>query len=253
MRLRVALFLLSCGVSSGQESVEIGLPPQVNSGSFFIRYVLAGDTLGGWVQPQAGVSSYMIGTMRGTRPATELKAVLYAPGCAIKTLDVRLFAGQKSEQVAFVCQPLGSVPITGRVVLPDRFEGRAVKVEARYIVRWAQAFLGIDDSLVLAIPTGTSDITADGSFHLTVPDFSRDPESAAGYPASEIQIWAKDKADGSLVAELVPNGLPQIKTRMGGLKIQGQYPAGMVLSACVGTSRHDASGFAIRGTGDCEH
>jgi len=217
-----------------------------------MRYVLAGDTLGGWVQPQAGVSSYTISTMRGTHPATGFKAILYAPGCAIQTLDIRLFAGQQSEQVAFACQPLGNVPIAGRVVLPDRFEGRAVKVEARYIARWAQAFLGIDDNLVLVIPTGTSDIAADGSFRLSVPDFSRDPESAAGYPASEIQIWAKDKADGSLVAELVPSGLPQIKTRMGGLKIQGQYPADVVFSACVGVSRHDASGFAIRGTSDCD-
>jgi hypothetical protein len=185
VRLAFTLFFLASGVSSGQESVEIGLPREVNSGSFFIRYVLAGETLGGWVQPRAGVSSYTISTMRGTRPATGLKAILYAPGCAIQTLDVRLFGDRKSEQVAFVCQPLGGVPITGKLVPSGILKGREVKVEARSIARWAQTFLGVDDALVLAIPTGTSELASDGRFHLTVPDLARDPESAAGYPANE--------------------------------------------------------------------
>jgi hypothetical protein len=242
VRQAFALVSLGCGICAAQNAVEIRVPPEVRSETLFIRYALSGETLGGWVERRAGVSSYVISTMRGSHPANEIKAVLYAPGCGIRTFDIYLFA--KNEQYSFVCQPLGTVSITGRLVPPDQMEGREIAVEARYMARWAQAFLGVSDDLPVAIPVATADLAADGRFRLTVPDLAKAYDG-------EIQIWAKNKGDGSLVAQLVPNGFAQKKTRMGGLKIQSEYPSDMVFSACVGVERH-VSGFAIRDTNDCD-
>jgi hypothetical protein len=88
------MLALTVGVCSGQvppsHYFEIDLPPGVASESVFIRYVLAGEKFGGWTQPRSGLSSYIIGTMVGALPATGIKAIVYAPGCAIQTLDARL-------------------------------------------------------------------------------------------------------------------------------------------------------------------
>lgn len=51
--------------------------------------------------------------------------------------------------------------------------------------------------------------------------------------AGEFQIWAKDKGTGDDVAQLVPVGSPAFGTRMGGLKVQGDYPPEMVLAPCA--------------------
>jgi hypothetical protein len=39
--------------------IEIRLPASVISESFIIRYALMGEDFGGWIQPLAGVSSYV--------------------------------------------------------------------------------------------------------------------------------------------------------------------------------------------------
>jgi len=258
VRLSVALLLLGCGVAFGQHSVEIRLPSEVDSRGLFVRYVLAGDALGGWVQPQAGVSSYSISTLRGSRPATGIKAILYAPGCGIQLIDMRLFPDQRNGQYSFVCQPLGSVSIAGKVVPMERLKDRPFQVQARYVARWAASFLGIRDEVLTVIPVGDeAPLGTDGGFRLSVPDLARDPESMAGNHTGEIQVWVKDKATEALVAQLAPVGLREIMTRMGGLKIQGQYPSQIVFAPCIVGSttavRHTPEGFAIRGSSDpCE-
>jgi hypothetical protein len=88
--------VLVAGVCSGQipqlpagpsHYIEIKLPRGVISESVFVRHLLAGEEFGGWVQPQPGVSSYFITTTHEGHPATRIKALLYAPGCAIQIAD----------------------------------------------------------------------------------------------------------------------------------------------------------------------
>src|SRR5580698_9058321 len=143
MCARCALMLvLTAGVGSSQlpaHYIAVDLPPDVRSESVFIRYILAGEEIGGWVQPHPGVSAYVISTARGDAAASGIKAVLYAPDCAIQTLDVTL-SNSNNPRVAFLCQPLGSVGIAGKIVQRGRMPGREIQVQAKYIARWAQPF-----------------------------------------------------------------------------------------------------------------
>jgi len=68
--------------------LEIKFSREVISESVFGRYLLDGKDFGGWIQPRPGVSSYFISTTHEGRSATRIKALLYAPGCAIETLDL---------------------------------------------------------------------------------------------------------------------------------------------------------------------
>src|ERR1035441_8170309 len=81
--IKLILLVASCFGQSPQPTspahyVEIKLPPEVISDSFFARYVLAGQDFGGWAQPPRGVSSYGISTTLEGHPATGIKAILYA-------------------------------------------------------------------------------------------------------------------------------------------------------------------------------
>ena len=228
--------------------IEINLPPEVLSESFFIRYVLTGEDFGGWVQPQSGVSAYVISTTFKGSPATGIKAVLYAPGCAIQTLDLPL-SRSDNPQYSFICQPVRSIWIEGVLTRSDRLYGLHVRLQAKYLARWAQQFLRLDESLVTGIPVGgVAYLSADGRFRLEIPDFSQDPLAAAPDHPGEIQIWAKDRKGKAVVAQLIPTGAQLIKTRMGGLKVQNGYPSEIVFAPCAANPPrvHDRIGFAMR-------
>jgi len=228
--------------------IEIKLPADVASETVFIRYRLDGEELGGWVQPRHGVSSYFISTTREGRSANRIKALLYAPGCALQTLDVVL-AGSNSQQYIFTCQPLASVWIAGKLIRSDRLYGREVKLRASYVARWAQAFLGLRDDIVIDVPVGDAvDLQADGRFRMLVPDLSQDALAGAPDHPGALQIWARDRTSEDRVALLIPAGLPVTKRPIGGLRIQPEYPPEIVFAPCSANPPqvHDATGFALR-------
>jgi len=139
------MMLAAAPLWAGQ--VVIHIPPGVPSETVFIRYVRAGEKFGGWVRPRTGFSSYAIDTSIGAIPATGLKAVIYAPGCAIQTVDLRL-SGPKNEEYSFLCKPLASVRIEGRLIEARSLRENAALIQARYIARWAHSFLGLTDDSV---------------------------------------------------------------------------------------------------------
>jgi len=235
--------VLAAAVCSGQAPshyIEIKLPPEVNSEKFFVRYILAGQDFGDWIHPRSGVSSYVLSTVIEGRLATGIKAIFYAPGCAIQTLDLSL-SDSDNPRYAFACQPVKSVPIYGAVIRQDRLYRLDVTLQAKYVARWAQKFLGLDPGIVMSIPVGdVVSIAADGRFRLGVPDLSQ-----AEYPA-EFQIWAREKTSGDIVAQLIPMDPQPVETRTGSLKVQNQYRSEIVFSPCAWSlPRHDSFGFAI--------
>jgi hypothetical protein len=239
VRHRLLLMLFAAPVWAGQ--VVIHLPPGVPSETVFIRYVRAGEKFGGGVRSQAGVSSYAIDTSIGAIPATGLKAVIYAPGCAIQTVDLRL-SGPKDEEYAFLCKPLTSVRIEGRLIEARSLRENGAVIQARYIARWAHSFLGLTDDSVLVIPVGeTESLSADGHFEISLPDLFHD--QLAGSADGDLQFWARDKTGENLLAQLIAKGA----TRLGSLKIQRQYPSELVFVACgpYRTRIYD-NGFARR-------
>ena len=232
--------------------LAIDLPNEVSSESVFIRYILAGEELGGWVQPRPSVTSYIIGTTREGQSATRIKAVLYAPDCAIQTLDLPL-SNSNNPRYSFICRPLGSVWIAGKLIQTERLAGREVNLHVKYIARWAQSFLGLPVGIPLTIPVGEEAyLAADNHFRISVPDLSRDPIAGASDLLGELQIWTEDKATGEDIAQLTPRGSLAFKTRMGGLRIQSEYSPNTIFAPCARSHNVllDREGFSIREFGD---
>jgi hypothetical protein len=234
--------------ASPSRYVEIKLPDGVPSESIFIRYVLDADDFGDWVQQRPSVSSYLIEMNRAGHQATRIRAILYAPGCAIQTMDLAL-SGSNSQQYSFACQPLPSIWISGNLTRQDRLYRHEVSIRANYVARWAQSFLGLGAGIVTTIPVGdVVNVSPNGSFRLLVPDFSRDPSAGAPDYPGELQLWARDRTNDEVLAQLIPVGVAAAKTRMGGLRIQSAYPSDMVFAPCAANPPllHDAFGFALR-------
>jgi len=233
-------------------SIEILLSPGISSERFFVRYLVTGGGIGDWIQPRPNVSSYTIRMTNEGHSAARIRALLYYPGCAIQTFDLPV-SDQGSQQYSFVCQSLPNIEITGTLVRSDRLYGRKVRLQARYIARWAQSFLGLDDEILTFIPIGESaDISRSGEFRLSLPDLSEDALAGSPDNTGELQIWARDAVTQALVAQLVPEGLKREKTRMGGLKIQSRYPPEIVFTPCATNNAQvrDAIGFALRPSRD---
>jgi hypothetical protein len=237
---------ICAGQVSQAHHVLIRLPAGVASETVFIRYVLAGQKFGGWVQSAAGVSSYEIGTMAGDVPATGLKAVVYAPGCALQTIDMSLSAS-KDDEYSFLCRPLPKIRMNGRLIQSGPLYRHGVDLQARYIARWAHGFLGLRDDSVLTIPVGDrAEMSSDGRFGISIPDLFSDPLAGASSQRGELQIVAKDRASKELLALLIPAG--NVATQAGGLRIEREYPAEVVFAACAVNRSilRDESGFARR-------
>jgi hypothetical protein len=169
-----------------------------------------------------------------------MKAILYAPGCEIQTLDLKLTGSDT--QYSFICQPVVDLEIHGILSRPDRLWRHKVKLQAKYIAGWAGSFLGLGDTLITSIPVGgTTEPSADGRFHLLLPGFFQSPGRSG-----EFRIVATDETKESVVAMLVPP--KSVRTRMGGLVVSKDYPGELIFTPCAASSArvHDHEGFAIR-------
>jgi hypothetical protein len=236
----VRLLMLAVSLCAGQAlagSFEIKIPEGIPSESFYIRYVLSGQSFGGQAPPQRAVTSYRIDTTVAGHPANRIKAIVYAPGCAIRTLDIPI----SDQPWSFTCEPLANIPIKGRLTQPERLYGREVEIQAKYIARWAAAFLGLDNATIPIIPAGDPvSLAPDGSFQIAVPDFS--PR------AGDLRIQATDKATGDLTALLIPTVPRYVAAKVGALQVLPGYPPEIVFEPCAlnSSQRHDPEGFAQR-------
>ncbi len=122
--------------------------------------------------------------------------VPYVPGCAIQTLDLPV-SGSDNQRYSFVCHPLSSVWINGALTRTDWLFGREVKLQVKYVARWAQSFLGLADDLLTNIPVGdVTYLSSSGRFRLSVPDFAHDPLAGSPDHAGELQFWARQNRPG---------------------------------------------------------
>jgi hypothetical protein len=125
-------------------------------------------------------------------------------------------------------------------------------VQARYVARWAQAFLGVDDTVATSFPVGdAADLPVDGHFRLVLPDLAQDPLAGAPDHPGELRIYARNKISGLPVSQLISTNLQIAKTKTGGFAVQSEYPSEIVFAPQPANCAplHDSEGFAIRQDG----
>jgi len=251
-QILAALGIATLCFGADRGTFEVHVPPAVHSADLAIRYFTTGayGVHDGWIEQRPDVTTYVIGTEFQGLPAAEIKAVLYAPGCAVETFSRSLIDAQPREY-DFGCRPLATVPLTG--IVKPTIDGREFEIETIYVASWAHAFFGAGyGPIVTTFAVSRTSPDANGRFSIALPDFAEDP--VAGAPGREgvFELWAKEKNTGDTLARLAPG---DFKAEMGGLQVAPKYPRELGFTACgkPQVAGRDAFGFAKRSeVGDCE-
>jgi hypothetical protein len=84
-----------------------------------------------------------------------------------------------NDQYSFICHRLESIRIAGKRIQSDWIDARELTLQTRYIARWAPAFLGLGDDLLVIIPVGDAAVlSADGRFRNCIRSVGDTPRAA---------------------------------------------------------------------------
>jgi hypothetical protein len=206
----------------------IRVAPPVNPESVQVRYFLTGD-FGGHdgFQVETHEQEVAIRLDQTSKPPKSLKAVLYAPGCEIDLIRADdLKNGDREAE--FACHPLPILDIPAGFPRPAALNPYQLDVEVSYLASWAHEFFGAGDGAAMTILVASVTAGKDGSFHLRLPDFSKDPLYASLEKNAELHFYVRERSSGNLVAEL--KGPDSLVSKSGGMRIDAAYPATLAFS-----------------------
>ncbi len=150
------------------------------------------------------------------------KALVWAPGCQMKHLDVPV---EKSDiELQFTCDPLKTVPFQGRA--PGINVGSSPRISVAYVSLETLFWYYDGKSLMTstAAPTiseiATAPVSPDGSFKMELPDLGADPiASRESWATLEFRII------GTKGQHLLhPQAAKGIGTRGGEIEVAPSYP-----------------------------
>ena len=206
-------------------SVSLLIPSNIASETVQIRYHTRGEFggSGGYVTAKPGQDSYLIPVSSDGKPATGVKIIAYAPGCAFVTMDLSLVE-QPNRVEPFVCKPLPMVLLSGK--FSDGLIGNhKAELLITYQALWAHSFFGISDGFVTTFDVAKISPASDGTFRVEIPDFSSTEQSSKDDLSASLSLLLRDaKTWNHLATSLTPTA-EELKSSLGSLKILSSYPA----------------------------
>lgn len=231
----MALLMVGASQRHPNEGViRLRFPRQADLTGLSIRYFLTGPFggFGSFVRTDPNTREYAIDTFHDGRPATTLKAIIYCPGYRIVLLTDRRVAARSDVVVPVDLEPLGWVPLSGRLVsAPSRLPAwQDLRIEVQYMAYWSHTFYGITDGIVESFKVATTGVASDGSFTLSVPDFAADPVEAK-FGSGVLRLVLREADSGN-----IPYSLGEVDGpgRELSFPIAPEYPRELLL---VGLSR----------------
>ena len=186
-----------------------------------VRYYFTGESgsFGSSTASATDDNKIVIQSASQGRPAKTLKLIAYAPGCQFVTISVDdLSAGNR--QGEFQCTPLNTVQFYGKADVSALAE-KALQVGVLYNCDWAGEFFGLHGGFS-PFSLGRAEIDFDGSFTISLPDFSSDPLWESLSNKATLMFVVGDSATGHPLAALTP--LSDSAAKGGGLKVAPGYP-----------------------------
>lgn len=182
---------LSAQSNTNDDIFTITVAAPIAANDIQVRYFLTDDQGSHWFATTYRAEGDKVVIQPGTegRTARSLRAIVYAPGCQFGTIRVDDLAAS-SRQGEFHCQKLQEIEFHGRTDL-SAFGQTTLKMEALYVCDWAARFFGIANGAVSPISVGKVSVNSDGTFTISMPDFSNDP------------LWASLSYNASLLFEAV--------------------------------------------------
>jgi hypothetical protein len=209
------------------DAFVIHVDPPANGAALQVRYFITGafGGVGGGERDATPVArgGISIPTSHDGKPAWDLKAVLYMPGCRMQVIRVDDLERQQPREAAFRCLPLATIPLYGRIDSSIIPAGDGAEVQVKYMALWADRLFGIEDGWMTTVPAGKAPVAPDGSFLIDLPDFSADPLSSGIARDAALMLFVTSLKTGSLLAYLTPP--ESLRTSANWLRVEHGYPA----------------------------
>lgn len=209
-------------------SVVLSLPGYLPSETVQLSYHLVGPFggQGGSLGQKAGVHSYEIpGSVEG-QAATEIKVIVYAPGCELQAFAIAVVRGSRVRR-EFPCQRVRTVQLVGQIVPNELVRDDRAELVITYMAYWAHEFYGIADGMVTEFRLATLRPDANGVFQVDLPYFSADAEGSSPRRSAGFRLLLRDAKTWNLIAANLEPQLPELRVETRNLPIRSHYPAGL--------------------------
>jgi hypothetical protein len=205
-------------------------PPLGDSSDFIFFLVGPFGGYGAYAASQAGVHSYHIPAVVEGKAATEIRMIIYAPGCEIQTFVIPLTQDSKVSQ-EFLCQPVETVKLSGKIAPEELVRGNNAELVVTYMAYWAHGFHGISDGFVTRFPLATVSPDANGTFQIDLPYFRADAEAPSSQPRASFWLTLRDAKTWNHIASSLEPEKQDLRLKQHELRIRSQYPDDLIFTA----------------------
>jgi hypothetical protein len=209
-------------------SVSVLLPPNIPSETVQISYFLIGPFggYGSYTKPGPGLQAYDIPASVEGKPASEIRMIVYAAGCEIKTFVLPLTEASRVEQ-EFECQRASTVKLSGQIVPVELARRDNAELVVDYMAYWAHGFFGIADGIVTEFRLATVSPDSNGVFQVQLPYFSSDVAASSPKERASFRLMLRDSKTWNPLASELESELSDLQLKGRGLSIRSHYPDGL--------------------------
>jgi hypothetical protein len=224
--LALILTVLTSGVAQqpaqDQAIFTISVAAPTNAKDVQVRYFYAGELGSYHSSATSPTDNNQIAIKTGAegQSTTSLKLVAYAPGCQFVTISVSDLPSS-NRQGAFQCTPLNTVQFNGHANSSAPAD-KPVQAQVLYECNWCLKFFGLQSGSISPFTLAKADIAGDGSFTVSLPDFTADPSWSSLSGDASLFFYLVEGASGQPVGALKPSS--DISGKEGALKVASSYP-----------------------------
>jgi hypothetical protein len=232
-------------------SVSILLPPDIPSETVQIAYYLIGPFRGyeTYTDKQAGLHSYEIATSEPevvsllnqsvehetdrkaeSGLATQIKIIVYAPGCEIQTFDLPLTVDARVKE-EFACRPVAKVTFSGQIEPRELVRDKKAELIVTYMATWAYEFFGVADGADTEFQLASVSPDANGMFQVDLPYFRIDAERASSRAMASFGLMLRDPETWNPIALNLEPASRDCMIEEHTLRIQSHYPISLKFRA----------------------
>ncbi len=217
----------------GSPSVSVLLPADIPSETVQISYHLIGR-FGGYGdytdKRRPGLRSYEISTLVDGKAASEIRIIVYASGCEIKTFNFPLTEHSTVRQ-QFECQRAATVRLAGQIVPAELATANNAELVVDYTAYWANTFFGIQDGAVPEFQLATVAPASDGTFQVELPYFAGDGADSSSQPRAGFRLTLRDSKTWNPIASDLEPQEADLRLEEHSLKIKSRYPNSLKFTA----------------------
>lgn len=213
-------------------SVSVLLPANISSETVQISYFLIGPFggYGDYTRQQPGLRSYEIPAVAEGKAAREIRMIVYASSCEIKTFVFPLTEVSRIRQ-KFECQRAATVHLAGQILPTELATKINAELVVTYMADWAHEFFGIMDGRVTEFQVAAVSPDSRGAFQVELPCFSADSADTSHQQRASFSFALRDSKSWNPIAYNLEPQQTDLRTESHSLAIRSHYPNGLKFTA----------------------